>query len=109
LLMISLNKFFLIAPNPGESPGKEFFNNQKLCKMTTSNQITVSKYESQSWVNVEFNSKNIQLNILNAENLTEEKIKDTVGMAFSICSNFEEIEKHCKLNGVFIQLDEIFN
>lgn len=51
--------------------------------------------------------KDVQFILLNAEDVTESKVKDIVGMAFSICRTIEEIENHCRLNGVLIQLDEI--
>jgi hypothetical protein len=76
--------------------------------MTTSNQIRISTHGTNTWVNVEFGSKDVQFNLLNAEEVTEAKVKDIVGMAFSICPTIDEIQKHCKLNGILIELDEIF-
>ena len=82
-------------------------NNLGENKMTTSNQIRISSFHNNAWINVEFNGKDVQFNLLNAEDVTEAKVKDTVGMAFSICSTIADIENHCKLNGVLIELDEI--
>ena len=76
--------------------------------MTTSNRVRVSRFSDSAWVNVEFNARDVQFNLLNSEDVSEGRVKDIVGMAFSICSNIEQIEQHCKLNGVMIELDEIF-
>lgn len=76
--------------------------------MKNSNEIRISNHGANTWVNVEFNSTDVQFNLLNAEAVTTAKVKDIVGMAFSICNTIDEIENQCKLNGVLIELDEIF-
>lgn len=76
--------------------------------MTTSKEIRISKFQKDTWVNVEFKEKDIQFNLLNAEEVTEERVKDIVGMAFSICPTLDEIIEHCRQNGILISIDEIF-
>ena len=38
----------------------------------------------------------------------EKDIKNQIKLAFNICEDFESIEKHMKLNGYDVELEDIF-
>jgi hypothetical protein len=73
--------------------------------MTTSNQIIITRKGLNAWVNVEFKDQDVQFELINGEDITDIRIKDIVGMAFSICPTFDKIIEHCRLNGIVMQFD----
>ena len=75
--------------------------------MVTLNDVRISKFEGNAWVNVEHAGIDAQYNLFNPEDNSDDKVKDIIVMAYSICSTIDAIEAHCKLNGILIKLDDI--
>lgn len=72
--------------------------------MTTSN-ISIS--ENRAVIELP-SGKTVQFVIWDLDNPQHEDLKTQIAAAFSICSNFEEIETHLKNNGYDARLEDIY-